>query len=135
MKSAYVVVEGAADAEILRAVIDPELLSDVEIVPAGGVAYVPSLARSLLVRRRVPVAIFVDSHSLDKGVITDRRTEFKGLLNAVAGRDSTEVVLAIPEMEAIFFHCASRDQKSVRSSFSGAKELCQNKLPKLVLRS
>jgi hypothetical protein len=103
MKLAYVVVEGETDADILRSVLDPKLLIDVGLVPAGGIAYIPSLARSLLVRRSIPVAIFADSDSLDKHSINDRRTQFKGLLNAVARSTSTEVILAVPEIEAIFF--------------------------------
>jgi hypothetical protein len=103
MKTAYVVVEGPKDAEILRAVLDPKLHVNVVVVPAGGLAYVSSLARSLLVRRSDPVAVFVDADSLDQDSISDRRTQLKELINSVAGRTTTEVIVAVPEIEAIFF--------------------------------
>jgi hypothetical protein len=103
MKSAYVVVESDSAAAILRAVLDPKLLKNVLIVPAGGAASIPSLARSLLVRRGVPVAIFADSDSLEQDAISERREQLKYLLGAVAGRTSSTVVLAVPEIEAILF--------------------------------
>ena len=82
MKTAYVVVEGPSDAEILRAVLDPRLLDGVGIVPAGGLANMASLARSLLVRRSVPVAIFADADSLQEEVVGERRDQFKDLVHA-----------------------------------------------------
>jgi hypothetical protein len=103
MKTAYVVVEGPSDAEILRAVLDPRLLEGVGIVPAGGLANMASLARSLLVRRSVPVAIFADADSLQEEVVGERRDQFKDLVHAVAGKTSSTVVLAVPEVEAVFF--------------------------------
>lgn len=103
MKTAYVVVEGASDEEILRAVLDPKLLEGVFIVPAGGLANMASLARSLLVRRSVPVAIFADADSLEEEVIGERRDQFKDLVNAAAGKTPSAVVLAVPEVEVIFF--------------------------------
>ncbi|HEV3438664.1 MAG TPA: hypothetical protein VG122_14965 [Gemmata sp.] len=103
MKAAYVVVEGNSDVEILRAVLDPKLLRSVEIVSAGGQGSILSLARSLLVRRSVPVAVFADSDSLNPEVIGERREQFEYLVNAAAGRTSSKVVLAVPEVEAIFF--------------------------------
>jgi hypothetical protein len=103
MKTAYVVVEGASDEEILRAVLDPKLIENVGIVPAGGLAIVPSLARSILVRRSVPVAVFIDSDSLNPEAISDRRVQFKELISSVAGRIPSLVVMVVPEVEAIFF--------------------------------
>lgn len=103
MNSAYVVVEGITDVAILRAVLDTNLLQNVGLVPAGGAASIPSLARSLLVRRAVPVAIFADSDSLEQESIGERREQFKDLISAAAGRTSSAVVLAVPEVEVIFF--------------------------------
>jgi hypothetical protein len=103
MKTAYLIVGGSSDEEILRAVLPPRLLEGIVIVPAGGLANMTSLARSLLVRRSVPVAIFADADSLEEEVIGERRDQFKDLVNAVAGKIPSAVVLAVPEIEAIFF--------------------------------
>jgi hypothetical protein len=103
MMSAYVVVEGISDIAILQAVLNPNLLENVALVDAGGAASIPSLARSLIVRRSTPVAIFADSDSLQKEVISERREQFKDLVSSVAGSTPSAVVLAVPEVEAIFF--------------------------------
>ena len=103
MMNAYVVVEGMSDVAILRAVLDAKLLENVFLVDAGGAASIPSLARSLVARRSVPVAIFADADSLQEEVVGERREQFKDLVNSVAGRIPSAVVLAVPEVEVIFF--------------------------------
>jgi hypothetical protein len=103
MRRAYVLVEGDADANFLRRVLNPDVQKDVEFVPAGGSAAIPSLARSLLVRRRVPVAVFTDSDSLNPTVIKERQQSLEELIELAAASVPVKVVVAVPEMEACFF--------------------------------
>jgi hypothetical protein len=103
MKRAYVLVEGPTDAEFLRRVLPPESLREVEVVSAAGKSGIASLAGSLLVRRRRPVAVFMDSHSLHPDVIYERRQTLEDLLKLAAASVPVKVVAAVPEMEAYFF--------------------------------
>jgi hypothetical protein len=103
MRRAYLLVEGETDAAFLRKVLAPDAQKDVEVVPAGGAAAIPSLARSLLVRRGVPVAVFADSDSLNPAVIRERQQSLQGLIEMVAASVPVKVVLAVPEMEVCFF--------------------------------
>ena len=65
MRRVYVLVEGPSDAAFLRRILPKELLSNAELVIAGGSSGIPSLARSVLVRRKCPVAVVMDSDSVD----------------------------------------------------------------------
>ena len=55
-------------------------LKDAELVPAGGSLGIPSLARSLLVRRKKPVAVVMDADSMNPEVIEERRESIDELL-------------------------------------------------------
>ena len=73
MKRVYVLVEGPSDAAFLRRILPREVLTDAELVPAGGRSAIASLARSLVVRRRTPIAVVIDSDSLKPDVIEERQ--------------------------------------------------------------
>ncbi len=103
MKRAYVFVEGETDAEFLRKVLAPEAQRDVEFVVAGGGTSRLSLARSFLVRRRTPVAVFMDSDSLNPEVIEERQQSAEELIKAAAASIPAKVIVAVPEVEACFF--------------------------------
>jgi hypothetical protein len=103
MKRVYVLVEGQTDADFLRRVLASELTGDVELVPAGGSSSIPSLARTLVARRRKPVAVLMDSDSLAPDVIEERRDSTAELIQAAAGSVPVKVILAVPEMDAWFF--------------------------------
>jgi hypothetical protein len=102
-EKAYVVVEGTTDVMVVRAVLPPELLADVSLAPAGGRSNIASIARSILVTRRKPVAVLVDTDSVDERIIQDRMQNTQELLKAVAGGVPTRLILLIPSIEAVFF--------------------------------
>jgi hypothetical protein len=104
---AYIVCEGPADAHLLKVVLPEELLNNVEVVSAGGVSATKSLARSLLVRRQVPIAIVVDADSVTPDLVQERRQSIKEIAESIAGNLPVKVILAIPEMEIIFFQDTS----------------------------
>ncbi|MBY0232583.1 MAG: DUF4276 family protein [Gemmataceae bacterium] len=102
MTRAYVFVEGASDAAILKRVLPHGLLEGVEVVAAtaGGLL---SLARTVLVRRRKPVAVLMDADTTDPDLIRERRAETEGLVRMVAGSTPFKLVTVVPEIEAWFF--------------------------------
>jgi len=95
--------EGQTDVDFLRRVLPPEVTKDAEFFPAGDSSGIPSLARSLLVRRGAPVAVFMDSDSLNPAVIEERRESTEELIRAAAASVPVRVVVAVPEIEAWFF--------------------------------
>ena len=104
---AYIVCEGHFDAQLLKTVLPKNLLNDVQVVAAGGLSAVKSLARSLVVRRQVPMIIVVDADSVVQELIQERLKSIEEIVGGVAANTPVKVVLAVPEMEAIFFQDAS----------------------------
>jgi hypothetical protein len=103
MKRVYILVEGPTDAAILRRILPPEALQDAELVPAGGSPGIPSLARSLLVRRKKPVAVVMDADSVNPEVIEERQQSTEEFIRSADSSVPVKVVAAVPEIEAWFF--------------------------------
>lgn len=103
MKRAYVLTEGPTDVQFLAKVLPPAALQDVVLVDAGGRNEAASLARSLVVRRRAPVAVFADADSLEPAVVEERRQMIEELIQAVGASIPLKVVLVVPALEACFF--------------------------------
>ncbi|MFM7437509.1 MAG: hypothetical protein ACKO2V_02750 [Snowella sp.] len=100
---AYIVCEGSTDVKLLQRILPQELLKDVEIVPAGGLFAIKSLARSLVVSRQVPVAIVADADTVDSNVIQERISSIEEMVQSVAIHTPVKVILAVPSIEIIFF--------------------------------
>lgn len=103
MKRVYILVEGPMDAIFLRRVLPQDVLCDAEIVPSGGRAGIPSLARTLLVRRKTPIAVVMNSGSLDADVIDEQQQSTEDLIRAANSSIPVKVISLVPEIEAWFF--------------------------------
>jgi hypothetical protein len=103
MKEVYIFVEGPTDAEFLRRILPAEVLSGAEIVPAGGSAGIPSLARTVLVRRKKPVVVIMDADSLDPDSVEERKESTAELIQAADASVPVKVIAVVPEIEAWFF--------------------------------
>jgi hypothetical protein len=100
---AFVVVEGQRDVDLLQKILPPDLSRDVSFVAGGGINGVQSMARSLVTTRPWPVAIMIDADSADLEAVRARRDSVAEVVISVAGRVPVEVIVAIPELEVIFF--------------------------------
>lgn len=103
----YMICEGSFDAQLLKTVLPANLLTDVGIVATGRVSGVESLARSLVVRRRVPVIIVVDADSVVPELVQQRRKDIEEIVEIVSVNTPVKVVSAVPEIEIIFFQDVS----------------------------
>lgn len=101
--TAFVVVEGREDVQILRALLPSELADSAALVPAGGRSSLTSVARTLVVTHHRPVAILMDSDSRDESLVRQQRQTTEDLVKAVSGRAPVKVILFVPEIEAVFF--------------------------------
>jgi hypothetical protein len=100
---AYIICESHSDIQILQAILPKQLLKEVEFVAAGGISSVTSLARSIVVRRQVPVAIVVDADSTVPELVQMQTNSIKEIVESVSVSTPVKVILFVPEMEAIFF--------------------------------
>jgi hypothetical protein len=100
--NAYIVTEGPLDKKLLQRLLPTELLQEVGIVEAGSLSAVTAMARSLAVRHKVPILVVVDSDSVEPRAIAYRRTDINELIAGIAVKP-VEVLLAVPQMEVVFF--------------------------------
>lgn len=94
----YVVTETEANTQLIKRVLPQDLLDGVSFVAAGGPYAVVSMARSLVVRRRTPVAVVFDVHSRAPELARERRQEAEEALSYVAGGVPTRVIVAVPTL-------------------------------------
>lgn len=99
----YIVTEGQSDATLIRKVLEPKVETPLVFVPAGGKSSVMSMARSLMVTKRQPIAVIVDSDSLDETRVREQEHIFFDILNSSAAGVAFRLYLAVPEIEQVFF--------------------------------
>jgi hypothetical protein len=100
---AYILCEGSEDVQLLRTILPSPLLTEVEIAAAGGISSIKSLARSLIVRRQVPVAIVFDADSKVPELIQERIKDIEEIVECVSIDTPIKVLAFAPTMESIFF--------------------------------
>lgn len=115
---AIIVVEGESDAEVLRAILPNETLADCQTYVAAGRSAIASIARTLLVKHRKPLAVMFDTDTLEPIAIRDLVTTMEQLLRSVAGTTSFKLIYCVPELESIFF-----DATVLKSVFPGFDEM------------
>jgi hypothetical protein len=101
---AYIVVEGPREEHFLKRLLPPELLAGVEVVATGDHwGSLTSMARSLVMSRRVPVAMLRDAETISPRLITERRVNTWDVLNLVTAPVPKRLIQAVPSLEAAFF--------------------------------
>lgn len=103
MKSVYIFVEGPNDAEFLRRILPAELLTDAEVVTVDKGSGMPSLASSVLLRRKKPILVVMDADSLNPNLIEERQASTEELIRMANSSIPVKVVVAVPAMEAWLF--------------------------------
>lgn len=99
----YIVVEGPFDADVLRVTLSPHTLRNAQFVIGGGKSSGVSLARSLISDRGEPLLLVMDADTVHQEAIQEQEKVYRELLGAVAINTPYDVVLAIPELEILFF--------------------------------
>jgi len=100
---AYVVTEGELGRDLLQRLLPADLADGIAVVTASGGSGALSMARSLLATRQSPVALVLDADSISPDFVRERSRGLQELLRSVTSGPDSEVFLAVPELEAIFF--------------------------------
>lgn len=103
MKKVCVVTEGQTDIDILKKVLPPKLAKEVEFVAGGGWSGAQSSAVTILAKRQIPVALVIDADGNDEQTIHEKLDSSRWLLKQAAVQVPFEVLLAVPQIEAVFF--------------------------------
>jgi hypothetical protein len=131
--SAIVIVEGHTDARILQVVLPASLQKNTMILMAGDRGSLPSIARTMLVKAHKPVAVLVDTDSVDRAIIHERLQTTEELLKSVSGRIPVKVIPLIPTIEALFFEAPGLMQKLFPSTVTSELLLLAEHDPKEAL--
>jgi hypothetical protein len=101
----FIVTEGGKFEEWLVAAFVKEMLPDlkVRVVAAGGRSNASSLASSVLLETREPVALVLNAHTVDPDLLRIQRQESEMLLDLAAHSSLWTVALFEPEIERCFF--------------------------------
>lgn len=99
----YIITKDNFGAALLKRTLPPEFAHEVEFVVGGSGSAAISMARSLLVRRQMPVVLVLDADSVDPNTIRDRQDSATTALLEVSINTPVKVILVAPELEALFF--------------------------------
>lgn len=118
---AYVITEGRFDADLLTRILGPAVLQSVAVGESKGVSSAISLARSVIAVRQKPIAFFADSDALADHAIERRRQEIGELIGLAAGSTPFKIILAVPEIEVLFFQSTEMAERIFGRTFSGTE--------------
>jgi hypothetical protein len=100
----YLLTESPTHAVILREILKPLFQkTDLVVVDGGEGSGSTSLARTLLVSRPAAVVLLRDSGTTDESRTANLKSDLLAALGSVASRRRFEILLAMPELEAVFF--------------------------------
>ncbi|WP_020503840.1 hypothetical protein [Lamprocystis purpurea] len=131
--NAYIVVEGEADADLIRRLIPAEFSDGIAVVAADGRSSAVSLSRTILGARQTPTALVVDSDTTSDALANEQKTTLNDLLRSAAGATPYLVTLAIPETEAILFSAPEVLERIIGSSLSETDRISARFRPKETL--
>jgi hypothetical protein len=76
---------------------------EIEVRVASGLTSGYSVARTILAVKRIPVAVVIDADSPEPEVASERRRRAEEVLGDAAGGVPFRVIVAVPELEILFF--------------------------------
>ena len=103
MITQYVIVEGVFDKFLLERILPEDILAHNKIIVGNGDNLALSKARSLLIAADLPVVLIVDADSTEPAIIEEKKDFMVQSLRQFSESDHFKVVLAVPELEIIFF--------------------------------
>ena len=101
--SVYVVAEGPCDAELLAKLLPDSRRAGARFMDGKGKSSARSLARSLVAARHEPVALVLDADTTEEHLVREQRLITREFLRMASAGVPTEVLLAVPSIEIVFF--------------------------------
>jgi hypothetical protein len=96
--AAYILIEEGLDASALGRALPAEFSEEVVIVLAGNISNVHSLARSLLVKRRTPVALVIKGAKCSPEITQERRQSTEEVVGYVAAGVPMRVLTVVNDV-------------------------------------
>jgi len=102
--SVSVLTEANFDGMLLATLLaDEEKRNGIEIGVVSGLSSGYSVARTMLAVKRIPVAVVIDADSPEQEVASERQRSVEEVLGDAASGVPFRVIVAVPELEILFF--------------------------------
>jgi hypothetical protein len=111
--NAYIVTEGQSDVDILQKLLSTQILQQVNIIGRNGRSSAIATSARIMIDKRKPVVLVVDSNTEYEGDVNTQLDTLNYLLRKASAETTFKIILAIPEMEAVFAHDRSLLSKIV----------------------
>jgi hypothetical protein len=135
MTQAYVITEGRTDIEILKHLLPQPLLAETTFVEGGGGTAALSLSSTILAVKQRPVALIMDADTENQTEIEKRENFLRGWLQQTAAGTPFSILIAVPEIEVIFFQDQVFIERIANQSFSESEWLLMKHQPKQSLQN
>ena len=99
----YLVAEGPCHVEFLAKLLPDARRAGAKFVDGKGKSSARSLARSLVAARHEPVALVLDADTTEEHLVREQRLITREFLRMASPGVPTEVRLAVPSIEIVFF--------------------------------
>jgi hypothetical protein len=99
-----IVLEGQSDLVILKALLPEEYGKACSFVAAEGRSTLVSVARTHLIKHRQPIAVMLDTDTMEPTAILEIVRTTRYLMGSIAGNTAFDIVYCTPNVEMIFFN-------------------------------
>lgn len=122
-----IIVEGETDKLIVERLLPKQILDTSTILVGKERSNAESLARSILTTKQRPIVLIYDADTTDEQAIYEQREFSAWYLNRGAVDIPFHTIIAVPTIEAIFFHNRNLLEKLLNRQFSDMEwELAQS---------
>lgn len=121
MIRAYVITESQSDVDILKKLLPDELVKDTNFVAASSQYNAQSLAATILPVKTKPVALVLNANTDNEALIQEKSDLLYQLLHQSSPGIPFQVLIAVPELEAIFFQDKHLIEKLVKRSLNNVE--------------
>lgn len=121
MIRAYVITEDQSDVDILKKFLPDKLVEDTQFVAASSQYNAQSLATTILAVKTKPVALVLNANTDNESLIEEKSDLLYQLLHQSSPGIPFQVLIAVPELEAIFFQDKHLIEKLVKRSLNNVE--------------
>jgi len=118
MKQAYLVAEGDSGVEILKKFLPRAITRSIEFVAGSNDYYALSKAGAILAVKHLPVALVINTYTLNESTIQEQVDSLRYLLRQAAAGVRFEIFPAVPEIESVFFQDRRFIEKLAKKTFT-----------------
>ncbi len=118
MIRAYVITESQSDVDILKKLLPDELVKDTKFVAASSQYNAQSLAATIFAVKIKPVALVLNTNTDNETLIEEKSSLIYQLLHQSSPGIPFQVLMAVPELEAIFFQDKHLIERLIKRSLN-----------------